>query len=65
MTNTPTPASITQQANLIGDPYKVRCKYEWDSPKRRFVWNFYRNGRYIGKTAQQNKVVSMMNKFIA
>lgn len=65
MTNQPTPAAIAAQANMLGDPFRVQCKYEWDGPKRRFVWKFYRRGRFIGSTARQDQVMPMMIKFTA
>lgn len=56
-------ATITAQANAVGEKFKVQCRYEYSRTKRAFVWNYYRHGIKIGSTARPGSVVSLMEKF--
>lgn len=57
-------STVTGAANLIGKPFGVECRYEWDRKKQRFQWNFYRRGRFIGGTAKQDEVVKKMDRYV-
>lgn len=56
-------STVTNLANDIGKPSGVQCRYEWDRKKQRFQWNYYRNGRYIGGTANPKQVVEKMDRY--
>lgn len=50
-------ASITREANAIGQKGNLVCKYQWSRKWRRFEWAFYRNGVFVGATWKRDKVL--------
>lgn len=50
-------------ANTIGRPFNVVCRYENDRYTRQPKYNFYRRGVWVGGTSLEAKVLSLMRKF--
>lgn len=50
-------------ANRIGRARGLCVKYQYASGKGKFIFRFYRCGRYVGTTADPHQVVAKMEKY--
>ena len=54
------PANV---ANHIGQSVGLSCRYEYDRAKQKFMYRFYRHGRYIGAVSDPKRVVAKMERY--
>lgn len=50
-------------ANSIGQPVGLSCRYEYDRVKQKFMYRFFRRGRYLGAVGDPAKVVAKMERY--
>lgn len=57
------PLALANLANAIGQPVGLTCRYEWNSGKQKFMYRFFRCGRYIGAVSDPKRVVAKMERY--
>lgn len=57
------PIQLAYAANAKGERFGIRCRYEFDTSSKLFVWKFYRRGVYLGKTSKPDQVLTKLDKF--
>jgi len=58
-----TPQHLAVTATADGRDKCLSCWYNWNHSRRRFEWQFFRRGVYIGATCDPSKVLKKMESF--
>lgn len=58
------PQQQAATANAIGSDKGLHCRYSWNVIKRRFEWQYFRRGAYLGATADPSKVLKKMESYL-
>lgn len=59
------PQSPARLATQIGRPRGLVCRYEWDARKQKFIYRFFRYGKYVGAVSDPKRVVAKMERYAA
>lgn len=57
------PLAHANVANLIGQSVGLTCRYEYDRTKQKFMYRFFRRGRYLGAVSDPKRVVAKMERY--
>jgi len=54
--------NVINSANLMGKNGGLIVRYEWDGVKRKFIFRFFRHGRFICSLIDEKRVIAKMER---